>query len=72
MGSILVMAQCFGLMPVVGVKGKSASELRFQWNSFRTVYAFIMLILAFFYAGMTLWITFSNEMQFDRMSMHEI
>lgn len=27
-----------------------------------------MFVLMVIYAGMTLWITFSNEIQFDRMS----
>lgn len=67
-GSILAMAQCFALMPVVGVKSAKASNLKFQWTSFRTIYSFVAFLFTSVYAGMTLWITFTNPIQFDRMS----
>lgn len=67
-GSILAMAQCFGLMPVVGVKSKFASKLQFKWKSLRTIYSCVTFLLAAVYAGMTLLITLQNEIQFDRMS----
>lgn len=67
-GPILVIAQCFGVMPVVGVKSRLASELRFKWNSLRTIYSYIAFLLTFIYAAITLWITFSKEIHFDRMS----
>lgn len=67
-GSILAMAQCFALMPVVGVKSAKALNLKFQWTSFRTIYSFIIFLLTSVYAGMTFWITFNNPIQLDRMS----
>lgn len=64
----MALAQCFGMMPVNGIKGKSAADLQFKWRSFRTIYSCVMFVLMVIYAGMTLWITFSNDIQFDRMS----
>ncbi|XP_031638768.1 gustatory receptor for sugar taste 64f-like [Contarinia nasturtii] len=66
-GSILVMAQCFGMMPVVGVKCSSASKLHFKWSSFRTIYSFVAFILTVIYAAMTFWVTFSEEIKFEQM-----
>lgn len=42
--SVLVMAQLFGVMPVIGIKSDSATKLRFKWNSIRTVYSIVMFI----------------------------
>lgn len=67
-GSILALAQCFGIMPVVGIKGKSAADLQFQWKSFRTIYSYILFVLMVIYCGITLWVTLSRDIQFDRMS----
>lgn len=67
-GSTLVLAQCFGVMPVLGIKSKSAAQLKFQWSSSRTIYSFIIIVFGLFYAGITLWITVTNEIQFVRMS----
>lgn len=67
-GSILALAQCFGVMPVVGIKSKSASCLEFQWKSFRTIYSLIAILLGLTYAGITFWITLSNDIEFVRMS----
>lgn len=66
-GSILAMAQCFGMMPVVGVKSSSAAELKFNWRSLRTFYSLMAFLFTLVYAGMTFWITLNNEIHFDRM-----
>lgn len=67
-GSILAMAQCFGVMPVAGIKSNSASCLKFQWKSFRAIYCFIAILLGLIYAGITIWITFTNDIEFVRIS----
>lgn len=67
-GSILVMAQCFAIMPVIGVKSKSASNLKFQWKSVRVLYSFVAFLFALIYAVMTVGKTLSREIQFDRTS----
>lgn len=67
-GSILALAQYFGVMPVVGIKSNSAAQLRFQWKSFRTIYSLIVLFFGLIYAGITVWVTFTNEIEFVRLS----
>ncbi|XP_037048444.1 uncharacterized protein LOC119082852 [Bradysia coprophila] len=44
-GSVLVLAQFFAIMPVQGIKGKSAKDLRFIWKSFRTSYSFFVFVM---------------------------
>lgn len=66
--SILVMAQCFGILPVIGVKSKSASNLKFQWKSVRVAYSFVAFLFTLIYAVMTVGKTLSREIQFDRTS----
>ncbi|XP_069702285.1 gustatory receptor for sugar taste 64f-like [Periplaneta americana] len=43
-GRILVMAQCFGLMPMRGVLARSPSEIQFKYLSLRMVYSSVFLI----------------------------
>ncbi|XP_055326852.1 gustatory receptor for sugar taste 64f-like [Sitodiplosis mosellana] len=64
----MVLAQCFGLMPVVGVKTRTASQLRFKWNSVRTVYSFVVFLLLLGYAIMTVIVSFEGRIQFDRVA----
>lgn len=66
-GSTLVLAQLFGLMPVVGVKSSSASQLRFKWNSSRTLYSFVVFLLLLAYAIMTVMVSFESQIHFDRV-----
>lgn len=37
--SVLVIAQCLAILPVIGVKSRSAYGLKFTWKSFRTIYS---------------------------------
>lgn len=41
---LLVLGQCFALMPVSGLTGRDASTLRFRWLSLRVVYTCLSLI----------------------------
>ncbi|XP_055326851.1 gustatory receptor for sugar taste 64f-like [Sitodiplosis mosellana] len=66
-GPLLAMAQCFGIMPVIGIKSKTACKLQFKWNSYRTIYSFVVFILLLIIMGMTVWITASHEIKFSRM-----
>lgn len=67
-GSVLALAQCFGIMPVVGIKSKTASHLAFQWKSARSIYSFTAILLGVIYSGIVLWIIINNEIQFIQMS----
>lgn len=44
-GIVLVVAQCFCLMPVRGIRSKSAKGLSFRWMSFRTGYCLVYMLL---------------------------
>ncbi|XP_073838971.1 gustatory receptor 5a [Musca autumnalis] len=44
-GPVLVMAQCFCLMPVRGVRSKTVKGLSFRWLSFRTSYCLVYMVL---------------------------
>ena len=46
-GTILGVAQCFGLLPLAGVRGESPRMLRFKKVSLRTVYALLTIVLLF-------------------------
>lgn len=76
----LVAGQLFGLLPVIRVKDRVASQLQFKWASLRTVYSLcILTILSFYtiflifetcvdsntYATIGLW---TNQIQFGRLS----
>lgn len=67
-GSILAFAQCFGIMPVVGVTSSTALNLRFQRGNVRTFYSFIVFILISMYAGFAFWIAITHEIEFDLFS----
>uniref|UniRef100_A0A0U5AXB0 Gustatory receptor n=1 Tax=Reticulitermes speratus TaxID=60591 RepID=A0A0U5AXB0_9NEOP len=42
--SVVVTAQCFGLLPVLGITGPNATSVRFRWCSFRTVFSIFILL----------------------------
>ncbi|PNF40292.1 hypothetical protein B7P43_G05776 [Cryptotermes secundus] len=42
--SEIVTAQCFGLLPVLGITAPNAASLRFRWCSFRTMFSIFMLL----------------------------
>uniref|UniRef100_A0A1I8QER6 Gustatory receptor n=1 Tax=Stomoxys calcitrans TaxID=35570 RepID=A0A1I8QER6_STOCA len=43
-GPVLVIAQCFCLMPVRGIRSHSAKGLNFRWLSFRTAYCLVYML----------------------------
>lgn len=61
---ILFLGQMFGLMPVIGITNKSITELRFKWQSRRTIYALISVVATTSYAIWHLWNTFSFRVDF--------
>jgi pheromone shutdown protein TraB len=43
---VLVLAQCFAIMPVNGITHSSPSQVQFQWYLLRTVYTIVYLVCA--------------------------
>lgn len=64
-GPVLAMAQCFGVMPVRGIKRADATQLQFAWQSWRCAYAFFMIGLTVMFTVLTILQTFSDELNFD-------
>lgn len=71
-GSVLIMAQCFAIMPVVGVKCDTAAEIYFSWKSYRTIYTLITFVLTTIYAALTIYTTFSVKVEFDLIGLFRI
>lgn len=42
---VLVIAQCFAMLPVIGIKSPPANGLRFKWQSIRAMYSLIVFVL---------------------------
>ncbi|EDW19618.1 gustatory receptor 64e [Drosophila mojavensis] len=42
---VLIIAQIFALMPVRGISSKYAEDLSFRWQSFRSYYSLIVIVL---------------------------
>ncbi|XP_055326853.1 gustatory receptor for sugar taste 64f-like [Sitodiplosis mosellana] len=64
-GSVLVLAQSLGVLPVIGIKGSSAFELRFTWKSFRTIYSVTAFLFAAFYTIFATCITLTRPVTFN-------
>lgn len=45
---VLIMAQCFGQMPVQGITSPTPKSLRFTWISFRFAYSILLIVGAVF------------------------
>lgn len=53
----LAIGQCFGVLPVIGIKNRPISQLEFKWISLRAIYS---LILAFVFASYTLLVVYET------------
>lgn len=45
-GPILRVSQCFGLLPVENLGNGDVTSLKFDWKSFKTIYAMTLLFLS--------------------------
>ena len=66
-GPILVLAQCFGVMPVQGVREKFASNVTFNWKSFRVFFALFITWSMFGETLSTIYWTFSQRVEFGKL-----
>ncbi|GAB0093011.1 Gustatory receptor [Sergentomyia squamirostris] len=67
MRNILVLGQCFGLMPVINITSKIPGELRFSWLSLRTLYSLVCLLGTGIYTGLTICHSLSSKIEFVRV-----
>lgn len=69
--SVFVIAQFFGIMPIINMEDRSASKLKFKWFAFRTILAAILLLLVTTFAVMTFYVVIT-ESNFDRVSKYYV
>lgn len=65
--SIFVIAQFFGIMPIINMGDKTASKLKFKWLAFRTIFAAVMLLFVTIFAVIAFYVVIT-ESNFDRVS----
>lgn len=70
MGTVITIGQCFGIMPVIGVKQASAAKLSFAWLSFRSIYSIIVAVAAIAYAFVQFWHSFHQKIEFGTFCKH--
>lgn len=63
------MAQCFGIMPVIGVKNKDVSALTFTWKSYRIFYCLMIACGSTFYMFCQIMYSFDGDLKFDKIGM---
>lgn len=62
---VLLAAECFAIMPVIGIRSGSASKMYFTWRSVRTIYSIIVFVLMTILAALTIVVTFRQNIEFD-------
>lgn len=48
MAFVLILAQCFGQLPIQGITSPDVQALQFKWKSWRTLYSILICIGATF------------------------
>lgn len=67
--SVLVVAQCLGIMPVIGIKGNSSFGLKFTWCSFRTIYSMTAFLFAASYDIFAICVSMTKPITFKSVGM---
>lgn len=66
-GPFLILAQCFGIMPLNNVTSNNPLDLKFTWKSFKFFYAIFVTICMLFQTISTIIWTFSHRVEFDKI-----
>lgn len=61
------MAQCFGVMPLRGVKSKNVDDLHFTWRSLRTLYAVVLFVLIAVNTTLGVLYLYAGKFDFSRL-----
>lgn len=64
---VLIMAQLFGVLPVIGVRNKNPLKLHFKWFCFRTIYAIVGFIVLSAYTCLTIAWAMHGEITFSKL-----
>lgn len=70
--SVLVVAQCLAILPVIGIKSGSAYGLRFTWKSYRTIYSMTAFAFAASYTIFSTYITLNRPITFNSIGSYLI
>ncbi|XP_055909607.1 gustatory receptor for sugar taste 64f-like [Eupeodes corollae] len=63
-GSVLLMAEFFAIMPVRGVKGRSPNDLSFSWSSIRTIYCIVVIVGVLVDTALTAYVVLNGSISF--------
>lgn len=58
---VVILANCFALLPVEGIKSKHTNDLKFTWKSLKIIYTMIVLMAAVLKLGVGLIYLFKNS-----------
>jgi len=64
---ILLIAQCFGVMPLLNITSKCPSSLKFSWKSFRAVFTIFVMLSCLGESIFAVYWTFSTHVEFGKM-----
>lgn len=62
-GPFLMVGQCFGVLPVIGVRSRNLSELQFKWTSIRTLCSLVCAAFLVCYTLFLGWVAFQVEVE---------
>lgn len=63
--SVLVMAECFSVMPVNNVNSENPKDIFYSWKSFRNFYSIVNMLLIFAFTIVVIMWSLSARLQFD-------
>lgn len=69
--SVLILAQCLAILPVVGIRSGSTHGLRFTWKSFRTIYSLTAFVFAASYTVFSTCITLTKKITFNSIGLQK-
>lgn len=67
---ILILAQCFGILPVYGIYSDNPKSLRFAWFSCKVSYTIFLTICTLFPLGMGCYNFLTNDFELSNLSKY--
>lgn len=68
-GTICMIVQFFGILPVNGVRSHDALDLQFNWFSLRTIHAIIVITSLSAYTSLVFWRTFTKPLELGTINI---
>lgn len=67
---VLILAQCFGVMPLMGITAKSPKQLKFTWFNFRMLHSAIVMFAQLTHAFYSLRWAVHNKVNVSVLGMY--